>query len=116
MAASTWPSRVVGTCTTSTPRWYTAAANPATSVTIPPPTATTASWRVIPHWDQARHSSSTAASVLVSSPRPIRKVRCSTPGSTATSMPAWLTTATRRARDGTDWARASTAPGPTSTS
>ena len=42
------PSSVVGTWTTAIPRWYTAAANPPTSVTIPPPTATTASVRVRP--------------------------------------------------------------------
>ena len=48
MAASTMPRSVVGTCTTGTPRWYAAAANPATSVTSPPPTATTTSARVRP--------------------------------------------------------------------
>ena len=38
IAASTIPSSVVATCTTGTPRWYDAAAKPATSVTMPPPT------------------------------------------------------------------------------
>src|SRR5205085_11707087 len=49
MAASTWPSKVVGTATHRTPRWYTAAAKPAVSVTTPPPTATTTSPRLSPH-------------------------------------------------------------------
>ena len=45
-AASTIASRVVGTCTTATPRSQVAATKPARSVTVPPPTATTASERV----------------------------------------------------------------------
>ena len=44
------------------PRWYTAAANPPTSVTSPPPTATTQSARVSPHCVNSLHSSSTVAS------------------------------------------------------
>ena len=45
---STWASRVVGTCTKSTPRRMVAAAKPARSPTTPPPRATTASVRVRP--------------------------------------------------------------------
>ena len=41
-----------------------AAANPATSVTSPPPTATTTSARVRPHAAHARHRSSTVAERL----------------------------------------------------
>ena len=41
IAASTWPTSVVGTATHGTPRRYVAAANPATSVVQPPPRATT---------------------------------------------------------------------------
>ena len=67
------PSSVVGTCTTGTPRWYAAAANPATSVTSPPPTATTTSARVSPQDAHARHSASTVASVLAASPSAISK-------------------------------------------
>ena len=37
IAASTWPTSVVGTATHGTPRRYVAAANPATSVVQPPP-------------------------------------------------------------------------------
>src|SRR6266567_4426646 len=45
-AASTMPSRLVGSCTTRTPRSQQAATNPARSVAAPPPTPTTASVRV----------------------------------------------------------------------
>ncbi len=89
------PSSVVGTCTTAIPRWYTAAANPATSVTTPPPTATTQSARVRPQRLHAAHRSSTVARVLASSPEPIGKTSWSTPGSTGKPMPGWVTTATR---------------------
>jgi hypothetical protein len=47
-AASTIASRVVGTCSTRTPRSQVAATNPARSVTAPPPRPTTASWRSSP--------------------------------------------------------------------
>ena len=40
IAASTWPTSVVGTATQGTPRRKVAAANPATSVVQPPPSAT----------------------------------------------------------------------------
>ena len=40
IAASTWPTSVVGTATQSIPRKYVAAAKPATSVVHPPPSAT----------------------------------------------------------------------------
>ena len=100
IAASTMPRSVVGTCTTGTPRWYAAAANPATSVTSPPPTATTTSARVSPQDAHARHSASTAASVLFASPSAISKRRCSRPGSIASSMSAWVTMAARVAPDG----------------
>ena len=80
MAASTWPSRVVGTWTTATPRWYTAAAKPAVSVTTPPPTATTTSDRLRPQRAHPRQSSSTDSRVLASSPGSRKKLRCSMPG------------------------------------
>ena len=47
-AASTMASRVVGTCTTRTPRSQVAATKPARSVVAPPPTLTMASERVNP--------------------------------------------------------------------
>src|SRR5581483_6024677 len=70
---------VVGTCTTSTPRWYTAAANPAVSPTTPPPSATTASARSRPDDAKWRHSVSTVVSDFSSSPSPIVTVSHATP-------------------------------------
>ena len=65
------PSSVVGTCTTATPRWYTAAAKPATSVTMPPPTPMTTSARVRPIAANPRVSDSMVASDFASSLSPI---------------------------------------------
>ncbi|MNT41215.1 hypothetical protein D3C72_1775690 [compost metagenome] len=56
---STWASRVVGTCTKSTPRMNRAAASPARSPTTPPPSATTMLLRSSP---SASSRSSTASS------------------------------------------------------
>src|SRR6266568_527854 len=93
MAASTCPNSVVATATQRTPRWYTAAANPAVSVTTPPPTATTTSPRVRPQRENCRHRSSTVSRSLPASPSPIRNILCSTPASTWTPMPSCVTTA-----------------------
>ena len=54
---STIESRVVGTCTTGTPRMYAAAANPARSPTTPPPKAATAQSRPKPMPAMASHIS-----------------------------------------------------------
>ena len=99
-------SSVVGTCTTSTPRWYTAAAKPAVSPTTPPPSATTASSRSSPHCANCRHRSSTVARVLWSSPSPMKNVSCATPRRARArprvvsthpfGISACVTTATRR--------------------
>ncbi len=65
MAASTWPTRVVGTATQAMPRMYVAAARPARSVVHPPPRATTVPSRPIPI---ERHSRSSVAVDLAASP------------------------------------------------
>ncbi len=62
---------MVDTCTTGIPRCHDAAAKPATSVTIPPPTPTTTSLRVSPIRANERISASIVASDLADSPSPI---------------------------------------------
>ena len=109
---------------TGTPRCHTAAANPATSVTIPPPTATTTSWRVTPAVASARVMCSMVVSDFAASPSPISirvTVRPPSPSGVRASavpsgMPACVTTATRRAPAGTSDASVSTDPCPTTTS
>ena len=66
-AASTIASSVVGTWTTRTPRSQVAATNPARSVTVPPPTPTTASVRVNPACPSAPQSSAATTALLASS-------------------------------------------------
>ena len=66
-AASTIASNVVGTWTTRTPRSQVAATNPARSVTVPPPTPTTASLRVKPACPSAPQSSAATTALLASS-------------------------------------------------
>ena len=61
IAASTWPTSVVGTATHGTPRRYVAAAKPAVSVSAPPPSATTVPPRSSVSSD---HSRSTTPSLL----------------------------------------------------
>ena len=95
MAASTWASSVVGTFTYAMPRRKTDAAKPATSLTTPPPSATTASRRDNPKRAKSRHSCSTTASVFAPSPSSTMKVSEGTPGSTSTSTFSWVTMATR---------------------
>ena len=101
MAASTIASSDVATCTTATPRCHTAAANPATSVTSPPPTATTTSSRVSPTPANARARCSTVTSdllVLTGADVDPHEV-CGLPSKALTASPngivAWVTTATR---------------------
>ena len=65
IAASTWPTSVVGTATHGTPRMYVAAANPARSVVQPPPSPTTVPSRPI---RSARQSRSRTAIALAASP------------------------------------------------
>ena len=93
-----------------------AAANPATSVTIPPPTAITTSLRVSPMPANPRASDSTVDSVLWASPAPISNRCDGNPGSTVKGMPAWVTIAARRAVGGSTSPSAATAPWPTTTS
>ncbi len=71
MAASTWPNSVVATFMYGVPRWYDAAANPATSVTMPPPTAMTTSERESPACANRRQRPSTVSRVLFASPSPM---------------------------------------------
>src|SRR6185503_19760147 len=66
-AASTMPSRVVGTWTTLTPRSQVAARKPARSVTVPPPTPTIASERVKPDCPNTPHRRSATRADLASS-------------------------------------------------
>jgi hypothetical protein len=66
-AASTMASRVVGTCTTRTPRIQVAATNPARSVAAPPPSETTTSLRVSPIWPHTSQQNPATASDLPSS-------------------------------------------------
>ena len=66
-AASTMARSVVGTCTQAMPRMYVAAANPATSPTTPPPTATTAPARSIPSASMRSQRSPSVSSVFMSS-------------------------------------------------
>src|SRR5438034_1130639 len=65
IAASTWPTRVVGTATQSIPRRYVAATKPATSVVQPPPKATSVPPRSSRSCRQRR---SAVATVFASSP------------------------------------------------
>ena len=67
-AASTMASRVVGTCTTRTPRSQVAATKPPRSVVAPPPTVTTASDRVNPASPSASQQSEATGAVLARSP------------------------------------------------
>ncbi len=67
-AASTMPSRVVGTCTTLTPRSQVAATKPPTSVVAPPPKVTTASERVKPASPSASQHETATAAFLARSP------------------------------------------------
>ncbi len=97
------------------PRWYTAAAKPATSVTMPPPTATTTSLRVRPHRAQARHRSSTVTSVLWTSPSPITKSAGRSRSRRLTPIRSWVTTAARLARRRDQRASSLTAPAPMTT-
>lgn len=116
IAASTIPTSVVDTCTTGTPRCQEAAAKPATSVTIPPPTPTTTSLRVSPMRAKPRLNVSMVASDLCSSPCPISNTSNGTPGSIVTGMPAWVTMAARAAERGSSAASSDTTPWPTTTS
>ena len=74
-AASTMASRVVGTCTMSTPRSHVAAANPATSVAAPPPRLITASLRPMPMRPNTSQMKPTTGSSLPASASGI-SIRC----------------------------------------
>ncbi len=96
-AASTWARSDVATFTYAVPRWYVAAANPATSVTRPPPTATTTSLRASPERAKDRQRSSTVARRFPVSPSGMVTTSNGSPGSRSSSqpasaMPAWVTT------------------------
>jgi hypothetical protein len=67
-AASTMPSSVVGTWTTGTPRSQVAAANPARSVTAPPPMLTTQSVLVTLAPASQDHSRASSAAFFAPSP------------------------------------------------
>src|SRR3712207_1013998 len=67
IAASTMPSRLVGTLTSRTPRNQVAATNPARSVVEPPPTLTTASERVKPAWPSTDQQVAATPTVLAAS-------------------------------------------------
>ncbi len=95
-----------------------AAANPATSVTMPPPTAITTSARDRPEAAKRRASDSTVASVLASSPSAMVQTSKGRPGSRPTSQPAsliasWVTTTAILAPGGTKRATSWRAPAPT---
>lgn len=87
-AASTMPSRVVGTSTDRTPRSQDAAANPARSVVAPPPTPTIASVRVMPSSANRDQSPASTPASLAASP--------SGTGRAATRYPASSRTAAAR--------------------
>ena len=72
-AASTMASRVVGTCTTLTPRSQVAATNPPRSVVAPPPKVTTASERVKPASPSTSQHAAATAAVLAVSPSGIAR-------------------------------------------
>ena len=76
-AASTIASRVVGTCTTRTPRSHVAATKPPRSVVAPPPNVTIASERVKPASPRASQHAAATSIPLARSPSGI--------GSTVTS-------------------------------
>ena len=118
IAASTMPSSVVATWTTGTPRCHVAAANPATSVTMPPPTADRRRRGGSGRCGRTpRHSGSIVASDLCASPSPISIALGGQPaGRLEHGMPAWVTTAARRAVGGSRPASSATAPWPTTTS
>ena len=61
------PSRVVGRCTTGTPRSQLAATKPPRSLTDPPPRVTTASPRVNPAWPSRAQRSAATSTVLAAS-------------------------------------------------
>ncbi len=91
MAASTWPTSVVGTAIHCRPRRNVAAAKPATSVTAPPPMATTTSRRSSSAAARPRHSSSSCRIDFARSPPGTTMVgtpagaRCATASSTITA-------------------------------
>ena len=72
--------QLLATLMYAVPRWKLAAANPATSVTIPPPTAMTTSAGDRPEAAKRRASISTVASVLDSSPSGTRQTSKGSPG------------------------------------
>ena len=120
MAASIMPTNVVETCTTRMPRCHDAAAKPAMSVTIPPPTPTTKSLRVSPAAANSSANRSIVAKVLCASPSPTTcrdtataAGRC---GATSNGRCACVTIATRRTSAGINVASSDTAPRPTITS
>ena len=92
------------------------AANPAVSVTTPPPTATTTSPLVSPHRENWRQRSSTVSRSLAGSPSPMVNTRWSTPASTSTPTPSWVTMAAREAPRGITSRSRWRAPRPTRTS
>ena len=85
IAASTWPTSVVGTATQSIPRKYVAAAKPATSVVQPPPSATSVPDRSS---RSACQSASSDSTVFACSPGASSwTARARAPSASWTSMP-----------------------------
>ena len=101
-AASTIASSVVGTWTTRTPRSHVAATKPARSVTVPPPTPTTASVRVNPAWPSAPQSSAATAALLASSASGTSARYASRPAARAASATALRPDRERRRVDDED--------------
>src|ERR1035437_3511457 len=95
-AASTMARSVVGTWTTVTPRSHVAATNPARSVTVPPPTPTTASERVRSHRPMAAHSDAATSADLASSPSGTSAMNADKPRATRPSRTACPVAASAR--------------------
>ena len=102
-AASTMPSRVVGTCTTRTPRSQVAATKPPRSVVAPPPNVTTASERVKPASPSASQHDAATVGASWRARRRGRRARMtsyaaaseSSTGRTSSARASGKTTATR---------------------
>ncbi len=88
---------------------------PPTSVTMPPPTATTQSALLNPARAIAEHNSPIVSSVLWDSPSPMMKVSFGIPGSISIPMLRWVTIAARRVPGGMNEASSDMAPAPTTT-
>ena len=121
-AASTMPSTVVGRLTSGTPRSQVAAANPATSVVAPPPTATTGSARRVGIAASRSYRPATTSRRLASSPagtsswwtaRPRLPRACpARPATSATGPQDTTAAASAPGNAGSSWSSRSTSPVP----